>query len=120
MAKQYAILLNAGTDDVGPTANGLEYALDLDEGGYDVELYLDGVATRWAGHLEAHPDHPVGEYFEQAEERGILVGACNYCAGAFDAREGIEARGIEYVGEEGEHGPDVSELAETRELLTVG
>ena len=120
MTDRYAVLLNASTDDVGPAANGLEYALDLDEGGNDVEVYLDGAATKWADRIEAKPDHPVAEHFEAAEERGLVAGACGHCAAAFDATEGLEARGIDVIGREGEHGPDVSELAETHELLTVG
>jgi predicted peroxiredoxin len=120
MPNQYAVLLNASTDDVGPAANGLEYALDLDEGGNDVEVYLDGAATKWADKLEAKPEHPVAENFEEAEERGLIAGACAHCTEAFGATEGIDARGIDKVGEGSGHGPDISELAETHELLTVG
>lgn len=43
---KYVIMLNASTDDVGPTANGLEYALDLEESGHEVQVYLDGSATQ--------------------------------------------------------------------------
>lgn len=120
MPNRYAVLLNASTDDVGPAANGLEYALDLDQGGNDVEVYLDGAATKWADRLEAKPDHPVAEHFEEAEERGLIAGACAHCTEAFDATEGIEARDIDMVGEDGGHGPDISELAETHELLPIG
>lgn len=83
-------------------------------------MFLDGVATQWAGHLESKPNHPVGEHFEEVEERGLLAGACGYCANAFDATEGIEARGIEILGSADEHAPDVGELAETHNLLTIG
>lgn len=97
MPEQYAVLVNASTDDVGPTANGLEYAIDLDDGGHDVAVFLDGAATQWAGHLESKPDHPVGEHVEEAEERGLIAGACGYCADAFDATQGVEARDIEIL-----------------------
>lgn len=120
MSKRFAVLMNASTDDVGPTANGLEYAIDLDDAGHDVEVYLDGAATRWAGELESEPDHPVAEHFEQAKSRGLVAGACGHCADAFGATEGIEARGIELLSEPGEHGPDVGELANDRDLLTIG
>jgi len=120
MSDQYAILLNASTDDVGPAANGLEYALDLDDGGHEVDVYLDGAATKWADQIEAKPDHPVGEYFQQAEDRGLIAGACGFCADAFDATEGIEARDIDLLGSPEEHAPDIAELAETHDLLTIG
>lgn len=112
--------MNASTDDVGPTANGLEYALDLDDAGYDVEVFLDGAATKWADKLEARPDHPVGEHFEEVEARNLVAGACGHCADAFGATEGLDARNIELLGEQGNHGPDVGELAADRELLTIG
>lgn len=120
MADKYAVLVNASTDDVGPAANGLEYAVDLDNAGKDVEVYLDGAATKWPDEIEEKPDHPVTEHFEEAEERGLVAGACGYCANAFGATEGIEARDIEIVGDEDEHGPSVAELSETHELLTIG
>lgn len=120
MTDRYAVLVNASTDDVGPAANGLEYALDLDEAGHEVEVYLDGAATKWPDRLEAKPEHPVAEHFEEVEDRGLVAGACGHCANAFGATEGIEARGIEVIGEDGEHGPDVGELAETHDLLTIG
>ncbi len=120
MTDRYAILVNTSTEDVGPTVNGLEYGLDLDDGGFEVEVFLDGSATKWADELESNRDHPVGSPFELAEERGLIAGACPHCATTFEATDGIEARGIAYVGEEGEHGPDISELARTHELLTIG
>ena len=36
-------------------------------------MYFDGVATKWADQVEAKPDHPVGEYFEAAEDRDLTV-----------------------------------------------
>ena len=109
MPDRYAVLMNASTDGVGPAVNGLEYALDL-----------DGAATKWADRLEAEPDHPVAEQFEQVEERDLVAGACGHCTTTFDATEGIEARGIEVLGGDGGHGPAISELVETHELLTIG
>jgi len=81
---RFAVLLNTSTDEVGQTANGLEYALDLDESGKEVEVFFDGSATEWPGELAANPEHPVTEAFEEAQERGLLAGACSACAGAFE------------------------------------
>lgn len=118
---KYALMLNASTDDVGPAANGLEYALDLDEAGHEVDVFFDGEATQWPGTLEEKPDHPVNEYFEQANEHGLIGGACGFCANAFDAVEGCEAAGIDLLGGHDQHGPDVGELVnEDYQLLTVG
>lgn len=118
---RYALMLNASTDDVGPTANGLEYALDLDGAGHEVEVFFDGEATRWPGTLEEKPNHPVNEYFEEADERGLIGGACGFCANAFDGAEGCEAAGVELLGSSDQHAPNVGELVNDEyELLTVG
>lgn len=118
---RYAIMLNGSTDDIGPTANGLQYALDLDESGHDVAVYFDGVATRWPGTLAAKADHPVNKYFQEAESRGLIAGACGYCANAFDGIEGVEAAGIDVLGGDDGHGPHLGEVvADGYEVLTVG
>lgn len=118
---KYAILLNTSTDDVGPTANGFEYAIDLDRGGHDVDLFFDGVATRWPGQLVEKPDHPINKFFEEAEERGLVAGACGFCADSFGGAEGCEKAGVEILGSPDEHAPKPSELIdEGYELLTVG
>lgn len=116
----YTIMLNGDTDQIGPTANGLEYALDLDGHGHDVEVYFDGVGTRWLGELTANPEHPVNEYYEQARESGLIAGACEYCAGAFGATEGVRESGVDFVGDGG-HGPDLGKLAtEGSAFITLG
>lgn len=116
----YAVMLNGGTDDIGQTANGLEYAIDLDESGFDVELYFDGESTNWPGLLHDKPDHPVNKFYEEAHERGLIGGACSYCANAFGGTEGCERAGVELLGN-GEHAPDVGELAaDGTQLITVG
>ena len=117
----YAIMLNGSTDEVGSTANGLEYALDLDDHGFDVTVYFDGSSTKWPGVLQEKPDHPVNKYYTEATERGLIGGACGYCAHAFGGVEGCEAAGIELIGGAEDHGPDVGELvAAGTELITVG
>lgn len=117
----YAVILNASTDDVGPTANGLEYAIDLDDAGHEVSVYLDGVATNWPGLLVEKPDHPINEFYGEAEERGIVEGACGFCADSFGATEGLEAAGVDILGAPDEHAPSPAELVDDGyELLTVG
>lgn len=118
---KYAVLLNASTDDIGPAANGLEYALDLDEAGHEVDVFLDGAATQWPGQFIEQPDHPVNTYFEAADERGLVAGACGFCADAFGGAEGCRGAGVEILGSVDEHAPSAGELVgDGFELLTVG
>lgn len=117
----YAILLNGSTDDIGPTVNGLKYAIALDDSDFDVEVYFDGSATQWPGTLVEEPHHPVNAYFEDADDRGLIAGACGYCARAFGGARGCEDAGIELVGDQKDHGPDVGELViEGYGLITIG
>lgn len=118
---KYAVMLNADTDSVGPATNGLKYAIELDEAGHQVRVFFDGSATEWIALLTEEGDHPVRKFYEQARERGLLGGACGYCANAFGVYDEVNETGIELVGEHGSHGPDVGELvADGYELLTVG
>lgn len=118
---KYAVLLNASTDDIGPTANGLEYAIDLDGAGHEVDVFFDGVATQWPGELVEKPNHPINNFFEEADERGIIAGACGFCADSFDGTEGCKEAGVEILGAPDEHAPKPSELvADGYELLPIG
>lgn len=117
---KYAIMINAGPDDPGPSVNAFEYARDLDEGGHHVEVYLDGVATKWPGELAQNPDHPLNDTFDEVAKRGLIRGACGACAAAFDSAEECQRAGIDVATEEG-HSPEVSDLAsEGYELMVVG
>lgn len=117
---RYAVLLNTSTDEIGQTVNGLEYALDLDESGNEVEVFFDGSATEWPGEVADRPDHPVGEALAEVQERALVGGACSACAGAFEAAEELEAADIDLVGDGG-HGPSVGELTDQGfDLLTIG
>ncbi|WP_143423307.1 DsrE family protein [Halegenticoccus soli] len=118
--RQFAVLVNADTDSVGPAANGLEYAIDLDDSGYHVEVYFDGSATQWPPLLEEKPEHPVNKYYEEIQERNLLQGVCGYCADAFGVADENEELGVELLGGREDHGPHVGELVdEGFELITV-
>lgn len=118
---QYAVLLNADTDRIGPAANGLEYALDRDDAGHHVEVCFDGAATPWVPELESDSSNPVHKYYADAREREIIGGACGYCADSFGVYDEVGEADVERIGGRDEHGPDVGALVEDGyELLPVG
>jgi hypothetical protein len=120
-AGKYAIMLNAGPERTPVAGNGFNYALELDDGGYEVLVFLDGKATKWPGRFRGESDRPFHHEWRQIEERGLLAGACGYCANAFDAVEGCEAAGIDLLSDKTEHSPSVARLAEEGyEMLTIG
>ena len=54
-------------------------------------------------------------------DRGLVGGACGFCASFFEADRAIEKTEITLDGGSAEHGPDVGQLAEQGyQLLTVG
>jgi sulfur relay (sulfurtransferase) complex TusBCD TusD component (DsrE family) len=119
--RTYAILLNAGPDN-GPTAsNAFGYAIELDDAGHDVELYLDGEATKWTTAFTEDPDRPFAHKWRTIQSRGLLTGACGYCADAFDATDAARRANVSLLSDSGEHAPAVGTLAtEGYELLTIG
>jgi hypothetical protein len=119
---RYAVCVTTKFDDVGGAVNGFEYARSLLDAGHGVSVFLDGEATKWAGETLARPDHPVSTALESLQERGVIKGACAYCADVYDARAGCKEAGVTLLGEPGEtHAPDVGALAtDGYELLVVG
>ncbi|MFB6242772.1 MAG: DsrE family protein [Halobaculum sp.] len=117
---KYAVVLTAGPDDAGSAVNGLEYAVSLADGGHEVEVFLDGEATKWPGEVEHRHDHPIRENLDRLRRQEIVT-ACAFCANVFDATDACEESGIELRGVAGEeHAPDVGELAnDGYQLLTV-
>ncbi|WP_440991222.1 DsrE family protein [Haloarchaeobius baliensis] len=117
---KYAILLNAGPDDFAAAGNGFQYAIELDEAGYEVDVFLDGVATKWPAEFAADPGRPFSRNWKLLEQRGLLAGACGYCANAFDSKEACEASGVALLSDSDEHAPALAKLAdEGYEILTI-
>ncbi|WP_336325281.1 DsrE family protein [Halovenus sp. HT40] len=120
-SQKYAVLLNAGPSDTPVAGNGFNYALELAESGYEVELFLDGEATKWPAEFADQPDRPYSHDWQKIEERGLLAGACGYCANAFDVADACKNSGVDLLSDADEHAPAIAQLAaEDYEILTVG
>lgn len=118
---KYAVMINAGPDQSATASNGFEYAVDLSDRGYDVQVYLDGEGTKWPAAFAEDPDRPFKHRWDQLQERGLLAGACGYCASAFGATEACRLEDVDLLSGGEEHAPAVGELAdEGYELLTIG
>jgi len=70
----------------GATEFGFNYAIEFDDAGYEVQVFVDGRATKWPAEFAENPDWPFNHDWEQIENRGLLAGACGYCANALDDR----------------------------------
>ncbi|WP_194286899.1 DsrE family protein [Halomicrobium sp. LC1Hm] len=119
--QRYAILLNAGPDQTPVAGNGFNYATELAAAGYEVELYLDGEATKWPATYAENPDHPFHDEWDRIVRSGILAGACGYCANAFDVADAYDDADAELLSDATDHAPEIAQLADDGyELLTIG
>jgi len=119
--RRFAILLNAGPERGATANNGFGYAVELDDAGHEVQVFLDGKATRWPSAFSDEPDRPFNHTWGTLRSRGLLAGACGYCANAFDQTDSIERANVDLLSDSGAHAPSVAELAdEGYELVTIG
>jgi predicted peroxiredoxin len=78
MAK-FASVINSAPGDPAPMANNLEYASNLDDGGYEVAVFFDGQGTQWIPELEGDTDSVALEYYTEVRGRGLIGEAYGYC-----------------------------------------
>jgi len=118
---KYAIIMNAGPEDFAAAGNGFNYAVELDDGGYKVDLFLDGKASKWPAEFAEDPDRPFNHQWRILRSRDIVAGACGYCANAFDATEAYHESDMELLSDANSHAPSVAELADDGyEIMTIG
>jgi hypothetical protein len=115
---KYAIVLLAVPSDLGRAAHGLLYTKDLHEAGHEVQLIFDGAGTTWVKAF-SQSDHKYHALYQEIKGAGLIGGACEYCAQAFQVSDAVEAEGVPFVGEFGGH-PSVARLiAEGYALITL-
>lgn len=85
------------------------------EAGDEVRLIFDGGGTVWPGVL-SKPDHGVHQLWESVHES--VLGACSFCADAFDARSGAEGAGVKLLDEYRQHPSVRTLLADGYQVLT--
>ncbi len=109
MAK-FAVILHAQPGDMGRAVHGLLYSKDLKEAGHQVRLIFDGAGTTWVREFEK-PDHKYHKLYQEVKKSGLIGGACDYCAQAFQVKNEIAQAGIPFHAEYGGH-PSVAKLVQ--------
>jgi hypothetical protein len=101
--------------DHGRLANGLETAKEFAETeGDKVTVIFDGAGTQWVPRL-VDPD---GDYHELYESISDHAAVCEYCAGAFDVADDVEATDVETRDEFEGHPSLRSLVADGYEIIT--
>lgn len=94
-----AIVILAGTEThegLARVLNALEAVKEFKEAGDEVQLIFDGAGVAWVPELEK-PDHKLHGLYEAVRDR--LTGVCDYCAGAFEVHEAVQACGAPLAGD---------------------
>ena len=112
MSKVAIVILadTEGGESLGRVVNALTAAKEFQAGKDDVQVMFTGAGTKWIGELEkeAHQLHAL-----YGEVKGVISGACSYCANAFGVSKEIEMSGVPQLEE---YGPYMS----FRQLIQEG
>lgn len=99
---KFLIVLQAGTDSHEGLARALHallYAKELKAGGYPVTLVFDGAGTGWARALR-DPKNKLHAKYAELTKLGVVEEICDFCAGAFKVKDGLQRMsGATLVGE---------------------
>jgi hypothetical protein len=83
-------------EGMGRVVNALTTAKEFREAGDEAVVIFDGAGTKWVAELlrENHKYHGLFE-----DVRGVVGGACSYCAGAHGVKEEVEEAGVRLLEE---------------------
>jgi hypothetical protein len=76
----------------------LLYALDFFEKGYEVNLVIEGSATKLIGELD-NPDSPFHGLYSKVRERQLIGGICQACSAKMGTLDDARKQGLPIVGE---------------------
>ena len=80
-----------------------------------MELIFDGAGVSWIPELN-DPSHKLHKMFLGVQDR--IAGACEFCASAFDVKEGVRSAGIAFLSEYEGHPSLRQRIAEGYEVVT--
>lgn len=98
MAK-ISVVVMADTEshaDLGRVLNALTLVKEAAEAGDQTELVFDGAGVKWIPELH-NPEHKLNPVFEKV--RDSIAGACEFCANAFEVKEGVRTADVKFLSE---------------------
>lgn len=93
-------------ENMGRIANALELAKECKEAGDHIKIIFDGGGTTWVPQLEDENNqlHPL---YKEVKDK--VVGACDFCAGAFHVKNDIKKTDVPLLAEYDNH-PSLRQL----------
>ena len=101
MSNSIAIIVLADTNSdegLGRIVNALAAAGEYNKAGDKVSIVFTGTGTKWPSVL-ATPDHPAHGLYQDV--KGLVDGACGFCANAFGQTEAMKNYAIQLLAESG-------------------
>ena len=118
MVRKFAIFVHADKTQLARIVHGFWYADQLREKGFPAEIVFDGAGTQGLA-LLLEPGHKYGHLVAEAQQTGVLKGACPYCARAYQVDVRLADAGIPFLDDRDGH-PDISRYAaEGFEIITL-
>lgn len=112
-----AILVLAGTEsaaDLGRITNALQTAKEFDEHDDEYVVLFDGAATQWVAELEDE-EHKLHALYRSVKDD---ISVCDFCVGAYEQDDAVDASGIERSDEYEGHPSIRSLAADGYEIIT--
>jgi hypothetical protein len=113
-----SIVILAGTEqhsDLARVLNALALAKECQQAGDTVEVIFDGAGVSWIPRL-ADPEHKLHRMFTSVHDS--IVGACEFCCGAFDVKEEVRAADVPFLSEFEGHPSLRRRIAEGFQVVT--
>lgn len=116
--KKFAILVHSTENEGAKALHALLYAQELHEAGHNVKVIFDGAGTVWIKKFE-NPENKYHPLYKAVKKLGVIAGACEYCAEAFQVNTEVRESGITSLGEVNGH-PSLAQLvAEDYQLIIL-
>ena len=98
MSKAAIIILAAGDapESLGRVVNAFMAAHEFKQAGDEVRILFDGAGVQ-AAVAFAKKDHKYHELFQRVSDK--IVGACEYCSGAYEVTDEVKSAGLQLIDE---------------------
>ena len=116
--EKVAIVVLADTETheaLGRMVNALEAVKEFKEAGDEVRLIFDGAGVKWVTEL-SKPEHRLRALFAAVKDK--VTGVCDYCAGAFGVKEGVQACQLSLLSEYESHPSFKKLVSEGYQIIT--
>ena len=92
-------------------AHVLLNAFDMKAKGYEVEIVIEGSATKLVKELYEDPEKPFATQFSKAKEEGLIGCVCKACATKMGSKDSAVEQGLTLAGDMSGH-PSLSSYLE--------